>query len=326
MTLKEAILKALEDLEKPVGSGALYEYLLDKQYWPPLNDHKTPRSSVAAALGDFIRNKDSRVLRHKPEGQTFLYFLSKHADQVDASQLESKTPSTKSTAKKSYKERDLHQLFSTYLDGIGVQSKTIYHEASKNSKDPNQKWIHPDLVGVQFIRLKSDSSNRLLRTTDSANSFDLYSYELKRTINNDYELKKAYFQAVSNSYWANYGYLVAFEISDTVKPELKRLNQSFGIGIIQLAAYPHESQVLFSAQHRDLDFSTIDKICMVNDDFKTFIDHIDKVITAKERYRDDAQKTFKQFCDQPLEGEAAITAYCQKHHIPTREDLEELTE
>ena len=58
----------------------------------------------------------------------------------------------------------------------------------------------------------------------------LFSYEIKKEINTDYELKKSYFQAVSNSSWANYGYLVAFEISDNLKDEMERLNQSFGIG------------------------------------------------------------------------------------------------
>lgn len=36
------------------------------------------------------------------------------------------------------------------------------------------------------------------------------------------------------SSWANYGYLVALEISDSLKDEMQRLNQSFGISIIEL--------------------------------------------------------------------------------------------
>lgn len=43
------------------------------------------------------------------------------------------------------------------------------------------------------------------------------------------------FQAVSNSSWANEGYLVVLqEIDSEVLSELRRLNQSFGIGVIKL--------------------------------------------------------------------------------------------
>jgi len=55
-------------------------------------------------------------------------------------------------------------------------------------------------------------------------TFKISSYELKREINSDAELKKAFFQAVSNSSWANYGYLVALEFSGTLKDEMERLN------------------------------------------------------------------------------------------------------
>lgn len=34
------------------------------------------------------------------------------------------------------------------------------------------------------------------------------------------------FQALSNSSWANYGYLVAFEINEEVMEEMERLNRT----------------------------------------------------------------------------------------------------
>ena len=77
--------------------------------------------------------------------------------------------------------------------------------------------------------------------------------ELKREISSDNELKQAYFQAVSNSSWANYGYLVALEFSDDLLDEIERLNQSFGVGIIKLNANPYQSKVLFPAKYKNLD-------------------------------------------------------------------------
>ena len=49
-------------------------------------------------------------------------------------------------------------------------------------------------------------------------------------------LREAFFQAVSNSSWANEGYLVAADIStdEDFQAELHRLSASFGIAIIQL--------------------------------------------------------------------------------------------
>ena len=84
-------------------------------------------------------------------------------------------------------------------------------------------------------------------------------------------MKKSFFQAVSNSSLANYGYLVAFEISDSLDEEMERLNQSFGIGIINLKANPYESKMLYQSKYNELDFKTLDKLCKINNDFETFI-------------------------------------------------------
>ena len=42
--------------------------------------------------------------------------------------------------------------------------------------------------------------------------------------------------------------------------EMERLSQSFGIGIIELSANPYESKILFTANFKELDFKTIDKL------------------------------------------------------------------
>ncbi|OAV75653.1 hypothetical protein Barb7_00703 [Bacteroidales bacterium Barb7] len=160
----------------------------------------------------------------------------------------SKIPKTVKDEKKTYGERDLHKLLSTYLKSTGVYSKTIFHELS-NSKDNNQIWTHPDMVGIKFLNLQTKVSQNFLKYINRIDTFKLHSYELKREINNDSELKKAFFQAVSNSSWANYGYLVAFDFSESLTEEMERLNQSFGIGFIELNANPYQSKILFSAKY-----------------------------------------------------------------------------
>ena len=64
--------------------------------------------------------------------------------------------------------------------------------------------------------------------------------------------------------------------------ELKRLNNAFGIGIIQLNAQNiSQSAVLFSAKRKDfLDWDTIDRL-VENSDFKEFIKEIKDDAVAK---------------------------------------------
>jgi hypothetical protein len=73
----------------------------------------------------------------------------------------------------------------------------------------------------------------------------LWSFEAKLLINRS-NVRECFFQAVSNSSWANFGYLVAAEIggTDTLK-ELRMLFAAHGIGFIKLDVdNPADSQVL----------------------------------------------------------------------------------
>jgi hypothetical protein len=166
------------------------------------------------------------------------------------------------------------------------------------------------------LSLQTKASQNFLKSINSADTFKLYSYELKREINSDSELKKAFFQAVSNSSWANYGYLVAFEFSDSLIEEIERLNQSFGIGVIELNSNPFRSKILFSAKFRDLDFRTIDKLCKINKDFEKFIEQTEKLMTAEERYYKSTEKELNEFCDSYLLNDTEIEKYCNDKFIP----------
>jgi hypothetical protein len=272
-TIKEAILQSLDDLKNKANNSEIYEYIIKQNYYN-FDKAKTSKSSISAQLGDFIRNNDSRVKRIKGKGGIFYYYLSKYEQDInfDNNLNEDDKVEIKITkAKQSYKERDLHKLLSSYLKNKNIYSKTILHEESKNTKDDHQKWIHPDMIGIEFLNLTSKINKAFMKILNKADTFKITSYEIKKEINTDSELKKSYFQAVSNSSWANYGYLVALEINDNLKNEMERLNQSFGIGIIELKSNPYESRILFQAKFKELDFKTIDKLCKVNDNYEKFI-------------------------------------------------------
>ena len=315
MTIKESILKSLDDIK-----GLTNYHIVAKKYYD-FGTAKTPASTISALLGDFIRTGDTRVKRIKQEGGTYSYYLTKNEQNIGIDVLSGATESvTTTTVKvdktKTYDERDLHKLLSSYLKNTGIYSKTIFHEQS-NGKDNNQIWTHPDMVGIKFLNLQTKVSQNFLKAINRGDTFKLNSYEIKKEINNDNELKKAFFQAVSNSTWANYGYLVAFEFSDSLMEEMERLNQSFGIGVIELNANPYQSKVLFQAKYRDLDFKTIDKLCKMNKEFEKFIEQTEKLMTAEERYSKSTEKELDEFCDDYFANDTEIEKYCKDKHIPT---------
>jgi len=322
MTIKEAILKSLDDINGLTNYLEVYNHIVAQNYYD-FGTAKTPASTVSALLGDFIRNGDTRVKRIKQEGGTYSYYLTKNEQDIGIEILSGSTETnivkTPKVKVKSYEERDLHKLLSSYLKNTKIYSKTIFHEQSKYGKDNNQIWTHPDMVGIKFLNLQTKVSQNFLKSINRVDTFKLSSYEIKKEINSDSELKKAFFQAVSNSSWANYGYLVAFEFSDSLSDEMERLSQSFGIGIIELNSNPYQSKVLFPPKYRDLDFKTIDKLCKINKEFETFIEQADKLMTAQERYYKSTEKELDEFCDSYFESDTEIEEYCKQKNIPNGE-------
>ncbi len=325
MTIKEAILKSLEDLQKPSTYLEVYKQIMDKNYYPHFKSKGTPENTVSAQLSEFIRKADTRVKRIKLPSGTFGYYLAKNEQIIGTDILTGTTASTlikTSNGAKTYNERDLHRLLATYLKSHNIDSKTIYHEKSSSKKDKNQKWVHPDMVGIEFLKLENTSSQALQWTVNRNDTFKINSYEIKKEIHTDYELKEAFFQAVSNSSWANHGFLVAFYFNESLHDEIKRLSQAFGIGVIELKPNPYESQLLFPSNYKELDFKTIDKLCKINPEFEKFITHIEKIMSADAKYREDAEKGLQSYCDKPLMTETEIDKYCKDKNIPT-ETLEE---
>lgn len=224
------------------------------------------------------------------------------------------TSSSQNVQPKSFDERSLHKLFCSFLRTRNIYAKTIYHEKSSTRIDSAQKWVHPDIVGVQFEEFKNDATLSLLKATEPKETVHIYSYELKRKIDSDYTLKQCYFQALSNSSWANFGYLVAFEINEILDEEMERLNNAFGIGIILMQA--NDSKVLYPAREKALDYNTIEKLNNLNPDFCSFITKLSKVMNASKDYTTDARNSFEKICDKIFESDEEQENYCKEHNIP----------
>ena len=248
------------------------------------SEGKTPEHTLAAQLYVSVKNPNSIFQKI---GERPAKFSLK---EWNSSAKPEETPVPKPVIK-TYSERDLHPLLTHFARKfMDVYTKTIYHEKSKAHGKFSQ-WLHPDLVGVYFpfgswakavVEFGMGIGSRIVK---------LYSFEMKKQLNTG-NLRESFFQAVSNSSWANEGYLVASEISskEDFRAELKRLSASFGIGIIELnTAEPDRSTILFPAKERDeLDWETINKLCKINGDFRDFLERVRDDISIKkiivERY------------------------------------------
>ena len=216
---------------------------------------------------------------------------------------------------KPYKDRSLHRLLANYLLTQNKFSKTIFHEFSTKA-DQAQKWIHPDMVAVEFNEFHNSVTQSFLKVADTKRYVDLYSFELKRCINNDHQLKEYFFQALSNSSWAIYGYLVSFVISEDVEEEMVRLNRAFGIGVIELSPFSDATRIRYQARKNELDYHTIDKLCRINQDFRDFISKTARVLSSQNDVLEDVKNGLQKFCDKGFQSNDDIVNYCKDNCIP----------
>lgn len=115
MTIKEAIIKSLEDINALTNYMEVCNHIITKGYYN-FKTAKTPTATVSALLGDFIRSGDTRVKRIKKGGGNYYYYLAKIEEELNVDivteEIDEKAKIRK--PKKTYAERDLHILLSPY--------------------------------------------------------------------------------------------------------------------------------------------------------------------------------------------------------------------
>ena len=86
-------------------------------------------------------------------------------------------------------------------------------------------------------------------------------------------VRESFFQAVSNSSWANFGYLVASNIATDTRKELRMLSALHGIGFIRLdSENPSESEIMIPAtERREIDWDSVDRLTKENKDFYEYV-------------------------------------------------------
>ena len=132
-------------------------------------------------------------------------------------------------------------------------------------------WLYPDLVGLQDLSVGWNSKVRDCVKLYSDKMSKLWSFELKKAITPS-NVREYFFQAVSNSSWANFGYLVACEIDDQSLEELRILSNLHGIGFIKLIVKNYQdSQIIIPSQEKkEIDWSIVNRLSK-NTDYKEYI-------------------------------------------------------
>jgi len=177
-----------------------------------------------------------------------------------------------------HSEHALYPLLSRFLaDDQAVFSLRIDERKSSNRKGPQgNKWLYPDLVGMEDITADWNNEVRECAGQYGDKKTRLWSFEVKLLLNRS-NVREAYFQAVSNSSWANFGYLAAAVIEgpETMR-ELRMLFALHGIGLIRLnMENPSESDIMIPARERDMvDWTTCSRLADENPDFHKFIKQV----------------------------------------------------
>lgn len=284
MNIKEMSEKIIKEAQKPLSPVEIWEIAEPQGYREKLNlKGRTIPSTIGAQIYTDIKDNQNTVfikLKTKPTR----FYLKDLPQDFDINLINTQPVQKKVKTNKSYSERELHPLLSFYVYTYhSIYTKTIFHENSK--KKVFAQWQHPDIVGVFFPMEQWEPELFDVVNYTGNQPVKIFSYELKKELDFS-NLRESYFQAVSNSSWANEGYLVASEIdrSDDFMSEITRLSNSFGIGLISLDTNnPDDSEILIQARQKDiLDIEMMNKISQINLHFKEFLMRIKIDLNSKE--------------------------------------------
>lgn len=277
MKLIELIIETFKKTNIPLSQSELFDLIERNPRKSECKEYlrvNVPRSAISRQLSKFSRG--SRPVFQKVELRKYKLITEK----ISENNL--------------LKEFELHPLLVKFaFEKFNVSCKTINAVKAKNRGNKINKWSNPDLVGIQFVLF---GLNNLLQSEVekqgiiSGQVAQFYSFELKLKIDK-FNLTECYFQAVSNSSWANFGYLVVGDMDKdkSLISNLIRLNSGYGIGVIHLNfKEPEKSEMIVSARERNnVDINFMNFLSSINTDFYAFIKNAKTIISKKK-----IEKTF----------------------------------
>jgi len=159
---------------------------------------------------------------------------------------------------------------------LNIVSKRIREGTSSNRRGRGgNKWLHPDIVGMLVPSQVWGELVQQVSTELPTSKAKLIAIEVKRRLTVG-TIREAFFQAVSNSLWANRGYLAAAEIDAETLEGLNMLCALHGVGYIAVdRENVGESQILIHARERDeVDWASASRIAQENSDFTAFLNNV----------------------------------------------------
>lgn len=281
-----------------------------EDYQEKRNNERFPsdRAFISQVVAEIGSNKDSIIKKDphicwqdKPRPRIYWYDNEKLIDQDSSyftvsqnnnedSELEEEifvqsVPSTKVLSEL--------ELYPFLIDFLKIEYK-LYCQRIDEKRSKNQRgaggnqWLHPDIVAMQAIDKEWHELVRTCVQEGEGRRVRLWSFEVKKELNSS-NIRSSFFQAVSNSSWANEGYLVTTSITDNIEQELRMLSALHGIGVIILdTENPSESEIFLPAKSRpEIDWQSVNRIVVENDDFKDYIELVSTYYqTGRIRSRD----------------------------------------
>jgi len=211
------------------------------------------------------------------EGRPRRYYWSDKESSAEPAQNNNAVLAISANSSVKPNEHSLYPLLARFLwSEYSLYPKRIDEKRSSNTQGRGgNHWLHPDIVALQDIGENWKNEVKDCVTQYSAKRTRLWSFEVKIALNRS-NVRESYFQSVSNSSWANFGYLVAEEINQDCIKELNMLAAAHGIGIILLNRdNAEESQVLIPArEHEEIDWDMVNRLADENKDFLDYVDLI----------------------------------------------------
>ncbi len=236
------------------------------------------RDALTAALEDERYAIDSQSTRGQGRGGVVrvVRFIHDDEDEEDIVQVpaqieEDEVDEYDLEPRQQYAESDLHPLLAYYArNQFNCETKTIIHARRvRNGRDGS--WVFMDMVGLgKSYQYRSNMVQDLADEEPPT-----FSFEIKKTLSQN-SWRESFFQAVANSSWANYSYIVVGTLDKDAafRRLLLRMCQTYGIGVIVLiddGVFQHNSLPFYSPEYTEIDWVLVDVAAELSDPFSEFV-------------------------------------------------------
>ena len=232
-------------------------------------------SAEIASVQDSIFKKSQNKVKAEISRPRKYYYTEENDEQEIEKGGDTATPPS---AFKQNEEQSYAPFMQFLQDEMDIYCKRIDDKKSKKRDIGINKWLHPDIVGLEYLSGDWHEKVKKLGKQFGAQRCRLWSFEVKTEVERR-DVRDVFFQAVANSSWAHYGYLVGI-FDQEVLSDLKKLSSLHGIGVIQYNLGDEDSEesnrVVIPARERShLDWESINRLALIeNRDFLGFIENV----------------------------------------------------